>query len=123
VNAYYAPNQPTARRCLAFGQALRRAIESWEQDAAVAVVASGGLSHFVVDEALDARVLDAIRERDTVTLSEIPQRFLRSGTSEIRNWIAAAGALEHLEMELVDYIPAFRSPVGTGVGMAFATWQ
>ena len=25
--------------------------------------------------------------------------------------------------ERVDYIPAYRSPAGTGVGMAFATWN
>ena len=33
-----------------------------------------------------------------------------SGNSEIRNWIAAAGAAEHLTMKLVDYAPCYRSP-------------
>jgi hypothetical protein len=26
-------------------------------------------------------------------------------------------------MELVDYVPCYRSRAGTGVGMAFAVWQ
>jgi hypothetical protein len=25
-------------------------------------------------------------------------------------------------MRLIDYIPCYRSPAGTGCGMAFATW-
>jgi hypothetical protein len=48
---------------------------------------------------------------------------MRSGTSETLNWIAAGGAVEHLAMDLIDYVPAYRSPAGTGVGMAFAVWR
>lgn len=122
LNAYYPPNQPTPKRCYAFGQAVGRAIESFPEDIRVAVVASGGLSHFVVDEELDKRVLDALRDHDVESLTSIPRKFMRSGTSETLNWIAAGGALEHLSMELVDYIPAYRSVAGTGVGMCFARW-
>jgi hypothetical protein len=122
VNTYFPPNQPTAGRCYAFGQALRRAVESWEGGARVAVVASGGLSHFVIDEALDQRVLEAFRARDRDRLSSISQAELVSGTSEIRNWIVTAGATEHLGMEVLDYVPTYRSPAGTGCGMAFARW-
>jgi hypothetical protein len=28
-----------------------------------------------------------------------------------------------LEMNLVDYVPCYRSEAGTGCAMAFATWQ
>ncbi len=41
---------PTARRCYRLGQALRRAIESFEGDLKVAIVATGGLSHQVHGE-------------------------------------------------------------------------
>jgi hypothetical protein len=123
LNAYNPPNQPTPRRCFMFGRALRRAIESFPGDLRVAIVASGGLSHFVVDEELDNRILTALRDRDVEALTTIPRRFMRSGTSETLNWIAAGGALEHLNMELVDYIPAYRSAAGTGVGMSFAQWR
>jgi OH-DDVA oxygenase len=48
-----------------------------------------------------------------------------SGTSEIRNWIVVAGAMEdsEMEMKLVDYIPCYRTEAGTGCAMAFAEWQ
>lgn len=123
LNAYYPPNQPSPRRCYQFGRGLRRAIESFPEDITVAVVASGGLSHFVVDEELDMRVLNGLRDRDVEALTTIPRRYMRSGTSETLNWLAAGGALEHLAMEVVDYIPAYRSPAGTGVGMSFALWR
>lgn len=122
VNTFFPPNQPTASRCYRFGQALARAISSWEVDARVAVVASGGLSHFVIDEELDRAVLESMRRRDVDALSGLDQVRLQSGTSEIRNWLVVAGAVESLEMRLVDYVPTYRSKAGTGVGMAFAEW-
>lgn len=123
LNTYYPPNVPSPRRCFQFGRAVRRAIESYPEDLSVAVVASGGLSHFVVDEELDHRVIEGLRTNDVDALATIPRRFMRSGTSETLNWIAAGGALENLAMELIDYVPAYRSPAGTGVGMAFAVWR
>jgi len=53
VNTYYPPNQPTPRRCFALGSAVRKAIESFTLDFRVGILASGGLSHFTVDEELD----------------------------------------------------------------------
>ena len=123
INTYYAPNQPSPRRCYMLGRALRRAIESYPEDITVAVMASGGLSHFVIDEELDHRILDGLKNRDVDSLSTIPRHYMRSGTSEGLNWIGAGGALEGLSMELVDYVPAYRSTAGTGVGMAFAIWR
>ena len=123
VNTYYPPNQPTAARCYAFGRALRRAIESWDSEKKVAVIASGGLSHFVVDEDLDHTVLEAMKASDERTLGGLGEELFQSGSSEIKNWIVAAGALEGLEMKLVGYYPAYRSHAGTGCGLAFAQWQ
>ena len=122
VNTYYPPNVPSAARCHGAGQAIRAAVESWHSSARVAVIASGGLSHFVVDEELDQRVLDGITQRDADSLRSLTRAQLRSGTSEILNWVAAAGALEGLEATVVDYVPGYRSPAGTGAGMAFVQW-
>jgi len=122
VNTYYPPNVPSAARCYELGRALRRAVESWPDDARVAVVASGGLSHFVVDEELDRQVLDAFTSRDAAVLGSLSRHQLRSGTSEILNWIVAAGALEDLAPTVLDYVPGYRSPAGTGAGMAFVRW-
>ena len=51
-----------------------------------------------------------------------PRAGLNSAASEIQDWLAASAALEHLEMELIDYVPVYRSPAGTGGGWCFARW-
>ena len=122
LNTYFPPNVPSPGRCWRLGQALRAGIESWEPAARVAVFASGGLSHFVVIEDLDRSVLAGLENGDAGVFEQIPVELMRSGTSETLNWITAGGALGGLAFDLVDYIPAYRSPAGTGVGMAFATW-
>ena len=123
VNTYYPPNQPRPARCYRFGQALRAAIESWPQEQRrVGVIASGGLSHFTIDEELDHLVLDSMRNQDEKALASIPPAKLNNGSSEIRNWIVTAGAAEHLNTRWQEYVPFYRSPAGTGCGMAFAVW-
>lgn len=42
-----APPLPTMERCFQLGEVLRTAIESWDSDKKVALVASGGISHWV----------------------------------------------------------------------------
>lgn len=123
VNTFYPPNQPSVRRCYDLGRALRRAVDAWSSGARVAVIASGGLSHFVVHEDFDRRVIEALRTRDVEALTSLPERLLQSGNSEVKNWAVAAGALDHLDFELLDYIPCYRSVAGTGAGLAFATWS
>ncbi|HEU5192482.1 MAG TPA: extradiol ring-cleavage dioxygenase [Methylomirabilota bacterium] len=123
LNTYYPPNQPTPKRCYELGRALRRVIEAWPGARRVGVLGSGGLSHFVVDEALDRHVLNILARRDADAVAALPLNRLNSGNSEIRNWIAAAGALEGLAMRLLDYVPCYRSEAGTGCGMAFAIWD
>jgi hypothetical protein len=123
LNTYFPPNQPTPRRCYQLGQALRRTIEAWPSAKRVGIVASGGLSHFFVDEELDRHVLEILAKRDVDAIGALPAAQLESGSSEIRNWLAAAGAVEHLDLEVLDYVPCYRSEAGTGVGMAFAVWR
>jgi hypothetical protein len=123
LNTYIPPNVPSAERCYRLGQAIARAVRSWPEDIRVGVVASGGLSHFVIDEALDRRVLDALVSGEPEPLTTLPRKLMRSGTSEILNWVAAAGALEELHASVVDYVPGYRSPAGTGTGMAFVHWE
>ena len=125
VNTFYPPNQPTPKRCYDFGRSIGRAIHAWDSAARVAVIASGGISHFVVDEEWDHKMLNAFRNGDIATLTSEPNIMFRSGTSETKNWIVAAGILEatSLKMELLDYVPCYRTDAGTGSGMAFATWS
>lgn len=125
VNTFYPPNQPPAARCLAFGRSLAQAIAAWPEDLKVAVIASGGLTHFVLDESFDATVLGAMTRGDTAALSRLPEELFQSGTSEIKNWIVAAGMMAEagLSMGLIDYVPCYRSAAGTGSAMGFAQWH
>lgn len=125
LNTYFPPNQPTAKRCYEFGQSIGRAVDGWKSDKRVAICASGGISHFVVDEDFDRRMLTAIQDRDTKTIFAEPHNMFRSGTSETKNWITVAGILSHtnLRMNLIDYVPSCRTEAGTGCGMAFAVWE
>jgi 3-O-methylgallate 3,4-dioxygenase len=123
LNTFDPPNQPTPRRCVALGQALRELVAEWPQDLRVGVIASGGLSHFVVDEVLDAHVIDAIRRKDLTALAALDPAQLQAGSSEIRNWIVVGAMATDLQLGQVDYIPGYRSPALTGTGLAFATWN
>jgi hypothetical protein len=55
-------------------------------------------------------------------LASIPRAKLNSGNSEIRNWIVVAGAAAGLRADWQEYVPLYRTPAGTGCGMAFAAW-
>jgi hypothetical protein len=128
LNTYFPPNRPTAKRCYQFGQSIGRAIVGWNGANAskrVAICASGGISHFVIDEDFDTRMLTSIKNQDTATIFAEPENMFRSGTSETKNWITVAGILSqtNLQMNLIDYVPSCRSEGGTGCGMAFATWE
>jgi hypothetical protein len=123
VNTYYPPNQPTPKRCYAFGQAVGKAIESWASDKRVAVMASGGLSHVVIDEEIDQMTLDGLKNKKPEVLWRLPRERLWGGTSEILNWVALAGVVETMELKFLEYVTTYRSPAATGCGMGFAYWQ
>lgn len=122
LNTYYPPNQPRPRRCYAFGQAVRKAVESFPGNLRVGIAASGGLSHFLVDEEFDKAILKACADKNAEYLKNLPRNKLQAGSSEILNWIALAGALEHLDLNWFEYVPGYRTPAGTGTGLSFATW-
>ena len=125
TNTFFPPNQPTAKRCFDMGKLVGECIHEWDRDVRVAVIGSGGMSHFTIDEDFDNRFMQALSERDQQTLTSIPQNILMQGTSEMRNWIAAAGALfdTGLKGEAIDYIPCYRSEAGTGTAQGFVTWR
>jgi hypothetical protein len=123
LNTYFPPNVPKASRCHDVGAKLRQVIEASPRNLRVAIVASGGLSHFIVDEELDRHVMRAFEENDAQALRSIPRNALKSGSSEILNWVLAAGAVSPLKLAWSDYQPLYRTPAGTGVGAAFCIWK
>jgi 3-O-methylgallate 3,4-dioxygenase len=122
LNTYFPPNQPSPRRCYKLGQAVRKSVEAFPGDARVGVLASGGLSHFLVDEELDRAILKALADKDRAFLQTLPRSKLHAGSSEILNWVAVAGGAEGIDLGWFEYVPGYRTPAGTGTGMSFATW-
>jgi 3-O-methylgallate 3,4-dioxygenase len=123
LNTYNPPNPPLPKRCVSLGRTLKELIEAFPEDLRVGVLASGGLSHFVVDEALDHLVIDALKRKDLDLLARLDPRQLKAGSSEIRNWIVVASAATHLDLKWISYTPSYRTPAGTGIGLGFASWS
>ena len=119
------PNQPRASRCYDLGLAIRRAVDKWPVNARVGLIASGGLSHQVVDEELDKTVIDALVSGDEKTLRALERERLNRGpgTPEILNWVTVAAAMAPTRMTLVGYTPCYRSIAGTGHGICFGYWK
>ena len=94
---------PSARRCLALGQAVGRAIASYPRDFKVVVLGTGGLSHQLdgeragfINKEFDFLCLDKlIKDPAALTTYSNVELVRLAGTQgiEILNWIAARGAL------------------------------
>lgn len=125
VNCWYYDNSPSSARCYDFGQALTRAVRSWESDARVAIWTTGGLTHFCVDPEWDRQFLNALQNKDAAYLRSIPQNELMAGTSECKSWIATAGAMDAagLQMTEIGYQTLMRTEGGTGSSCAFVAWK
>ena len=125
INTFYPPNQPDASRCYALGRVIGKALRAWDNDARVAVIASGGLSHPVVDENFDRDIIEAMESGDLKYLLSYHEGYYQSGSSEIKSWIAMNGVLQdsYLKCRLVDYQALYRTAAGTGSSAAFMVWQ
>jgi Catalytic LigB subunit of aromatic ring-opening dioxygenase len=121
VNTYYPP-APSAKRCVQFGQAVASILRKLPGQERVVIVGSGGLSHTKIDEALDQRFIQALKQNETNYMSAMPDSVLVEGTSEIRNWITTAAAA-NCRGTMVDYFPLYRTRTGVGCAMGFASWE
>ena len=121
VNTYYPP-APSAQRCASFGQVMADILKRSPGTERIVVVASGGLSHTKIDEELDRRFIQALKQNDLAYMGAMPAGTLVEGTSEIRNWIVAAAAANR-GGTLVDYFPLYRTRTGVGCAMGFAHWD
>ena len=124
MNTFYAPTQPSMARSLQFGKSLYDAIQAWDSDKTVALIASGGMSHFVCDEQLDQKLLGYFRNYDFDGLINLNPMSYQSGNSEVKLYAPVLWAMKQLgaEMQLADYVPCYRTEAGTGEGCAFMYW-
>lgn len=95
---------PSPRRCWALGQAIGRAIAEMPGDQRVLVVATGGLSHWIlkpemgrVNAKFDRQCLDAIASGDAGTLANLSIQELEAqagnGGVELVTWLCMAGTV------------------------------
>jgi OH-DDVA oxygenase len=124
TNTFFPPNQPRPWRCFELGRLVHRVIHEWERDLRVAIVGSGGMSHFVINEEFDRSLVAAIQRKDEPFLRSVDPLLMKDGTSELLNWIAAAGCLFQTQLsgELIDYVPCYRSAAGSGTAQGFLAW-
>lgn len=99
---------PSAKRCLALGRAVNKALTSWKSDDKIVVIGTGGLSHQLdgpragfINKEYDRFCLDNLAANpDALTKDSILRIVELAGTQgvEILNWIAARGALGDLAL-------------------------
>jgi 2,3-dihydroxyphenylpropionate 1,2-dioxygenase len=121
VNVYLPP-QPTPRRCYDWGRALRAILDARPER--VALMASGGLSHFPgtdrygsPDHEWDRRVLAALGEgrgREMVALTG--EELDKAGNVEFRTWITLLGAVGDARARVICYEPSWHH------GNAVVSW-
>jgi catalytic LigB subunit of aromatic ring-opening dioxygenase len=121
VNTYFPP-APSPQRCVQFGRGLAQAIRRTPGDQRVVVIASGGLSHTKINEALDKQFLEKIERNDVDGMAQMAGSLFVEGTSEILNWIVVAAAADQ-KAEVIDYQPLYRTKTGVGCAMGFARWK
>jgi protocatechuate 4,5-dioxygenase, beta chain len=115
---------PTGQRCFKLGRALRRAVESYEQDLKVVVMGTGGMSHQLqgkrfgfMNEAFDQEFLDRL-ESDPEALSRLSHQELmeRAGAEavELIMWHVMRGALSPDARRIHKH---YYAPMTTGIGL------
>jgi catalytic LigB subunit of aromatic ring-opening dioxygenase len=111
-----APPLPTLRRCHAMGAFVGTFVRSRPASERIALVASGGISHWVgtpetgrINPDFDHRVLDHVARADLAPLLGLTQddieRDAGNGGQEIRNWVALLGAVPGWKGEVLAYEP------------------
>lgn len=107
VNCFVAP-QPTAARCFALGRHIARVVAAspWN----VAIIGTGGLSHFPelalarvgeTDTVFDRRVLGWLAQGEHEPLCALGADELdKAGEHELLNWIVVAGAVTPARAEV-----------------------
>lgn len=128
VNVVHYPI-PSGRRCLALGQAIRRAIETFDDDLDVQIWGTGGMSHQLqgpraglINSDFDRAFLDELVVSPS-TLADKPHvEYIREAGSEgieLVMWLVARGAMSDLaggvapvERRRFYHVPASNTAVG-----------
>ncbi len=128
VNAF-APPMPSLKRCWQVGAFVRKTITRWPQQKRIAVIGTGGISHWVgppetgkVNAEFDRWFLQCLVEGKSAEViekyknAEELEKIAGNGGQEIRDWLAVAGAMpSRLKPRVLAYEPIPQWATGTGV--------
>ena len=114
----YVPPLPTPRRCAALGKAIADIVKGRKER--VAIVASGGMSHFPgttkylhPEFDFDRWLLSQFETGHTDALLDMTGTQLDEvGNTEMLSWAIMFGAIGTTEGELIDYIPTWHHGLG-----------
>jgi aromatic ring-opening dioxygenase catalytic subunit (LigB family) len=123
VNVVQYP-PPSGERCYRLGKAIRRAVESFDEDLNVQIWGTGGMSHQLqgpraglINPEFDGRFLDRIVD-DPEALARIPRvGYIREAGSEgieLVMWLIMRGALNDTvrQVHRFYHVPASNTAVG-----------
>lgn len=95
---------PSAKRCLALGHALRKAVESYPEDKKVVIFGTGGMSHQlqgeragIVDVDYDMKCMESVISKPEWLANQTNSEIInKAGTEgvEIIMWLVMRGALQ-----------------------------
>jgi aromatic ring-opening dioxygenase catalytic subunit (LigB family) len=128
VNAF-APPMPSLQRCFDVGKFVGGCVERWPGDLRVAILGTGGLSHWVgmpetgrINADFDRWFLERLCRGE---IDQITTRYSRhteldavagNGGQEIRDWLAVAGAMPaRMRPQVLAYEPLRAWFTGTGI--------
>jgi protocatechuate 4,5-dioxygenase beta chain len=123
VNVIQYP-APTGNRCFELGKAIKKAVESWDEDLKVVIFGTGGMSHQIqgpraglINKPFDKAFLDDL-SRDPERLARIPPiEYLRDAGAEaieLVMWLIMRGALGPRVREVYRFYHVPASSTGVG---------
>jgi 2,3-dihydroxyphenylpropionate 1,2-dioxygenase len=123
VNTWVDP-APSPGRCYKVGQVIREVAD--HSDQRVAILATGGLSHFPgsprigeIDTNFDHKLLEVMREGKGRSLVDYSvEELLQAGDTEFLNWMVVIGTVGDARASYTSYMPDL---VATGWG--FVSWN
>lgn len=112
-------------RCKQLGANISEAVAAFDGDEKVAVIASGGISHWVgvkesgrVNEEFDRRILDQACALDIDAIASLTNEEILedggNGAMELRNWVVTMAAVQADAAELLEYQPVPQWVTGLG---------
>jgi protocatechuate 4,5-dioxygenase beta chain len=124
VNVVQYP-APSGRRCYNLGKAIKKAVESWDEDLKVVIFGTGGMSHQIqglraglINTPFDTMFLDGLSQ-DPEKLADIPgvtyMREAGNEAIELVMWLMMRGALGDQVDEVFRFyhVPASSTGVGS----------